>query len=84
MVLLFIRSWAEIAQSRMETLSVEERLHRHIVVALAFAAHADLDHDLSQECLVGPTGILAPAIRVVKQATCGVSIEESHAQGLFH
>lgn len=78
-VLLFIRRWAEIAQSRMAALPIveyfdvlknrqlrlltspiavpvgplafertEEGFHRRIVVAIAFAAHADLDPELGQ------------------------------------
>jgi hypothetical protein len=44
----------------------EERFHRGIVPAVALAAHTHRHAHLGEQCLIGMTGVLASAVRVMQ------------------
>ena len=54
---------------KIDTLGFEgakETLHDGVVIAIASAAHADDDGVLSEQFLVGVSGVLAAAIRMMQ------------------
>jgi hypothetical protein len=60
-----------------------EALHGGVIVAIALAAHTDLDASLSQQHLVTGTGVLTSSVRVMQQARLRMSTGQSHLQGLL-
>lgn len=59
--------------------SAKKTFHDGVVVAVAFAAHADQDPVGFQNGLDLVAGILAATIRVVEQLRPGLALIESHA-----
>ena len=55
----------------------EEALRRSVVVAVASAAHARPHPEVLQDRLVVVTGVLASAIRVVKQSGAGFFLHQA-------
>src|SRR5512134_946262 len=62
----------------------KETLHRSIVIAVASAAHADLDLLVDEKLLVRIAGILAATIRMMQQPKESWSAVSGHAKGLLH
>src|SRR5579875_68332 len=61
----------------------EERLHGGIIVAIAFATHADLDPQLSQHGLISAAGLLATTIGMVQQSCLGMPREQGQGPRLL-
>ena len=72
---------------KMGTLGFErtkEALHDGVIIAVSGAAHANSDGVLSQQGLVIMSGILAAAIRMMKQIALRLALRQSHVQSILN